>query len=65
MKQIWLISVIFLTINIFNNVHSAKILGFFSTSSISHMIVHNSLMHELANRGHEVILLNKINVVIY
>lgn len=33
---------------------SAKILGFFSTPSPSHMIFHNALIYELANRGHEV-----------
>lgn len=38
-----------------NPSNSAKILGFFSTPSPSHMIVHNGLIYELANRGHEVI----------
>lgn len=53
MKQVCLILFICLTINNLDNVNSAKILGFFSTSSISHMIVHNSVMYELADRGHE------------
>ncbi|XP_070509620.1 UDP-glucosyltransferase 2-like [Chironomus tepperi] len=38
-------------------VHSAKILGIFPTTSISHQVVYRALMKDLAARGHELVIL--------
>lgn len=57
MKRNWLISVLAVFIIIILRApygNGAKILGFFSAPSKSHLIIHISLMNELANRGHEV-----------
>ncbi|XP_070509433.1 UDP-glycosyltransferase UGT5-like [Chironomus tepperi] len=39
-------------------VHSAKILGIFPTPSISHQVVFQALMKDLAARGHELLILS-------
>ncbi|XP_037030664.1 UDP-glucosyltransferase 2-like [Bradysia coprophila] len=49
-----LLFVIFVAIQQFQPIDSARILGFFSTPSRSHLIIHESLMRELASRGHDV-----------
>lgn len=46
--------VVYLVVQLFQPIHSARILGFFSTPSRSHLIIHESLMRELAIRGHDV-----------
>lgn len=48
-----LVFVVYLVVQ-FQSIDSARILGFFSTPSRSHLIIHESLMRELAIRGHDV-----------
>lgn len=42
--------------------NSARIFGFFTTPSRSHFIIYESLMKELATRGHEVSKFNYLSV---
>lgn len=44
----------YLVVQLFQPIETARILGFFSTPSRSHLIIHESLMRELASRGHDV-----------
>lgn len=53
-SQSLLILVVFVALQQFQSIESARILGFFSTPSRSHLIIHESLMRELAIRGHDV-----------
>lgn len=45
---------VFVVVQLSPPINSARILGFFSTPSRSHLIIHESLMRELATRGHDV-----------
>ncbi|CAK1547702.1 unnamed protein product [Leptosia nina] len=55
MLGVWsVLSVVFLN---FYTTECAKILGVFPTPSISHQVVFRPLIHELAKRGHEVIVI--------
>lgn len=45
---------IFVLVQLSQPVNSARILGFFPTPSRSHLIIQESLMRELASRGHDV-----------
>lgn len=49
-----LVVVVGMVVQLFEPIDSARILGFFSTPSLSHLIIHESLMRELAIRGHDV-----------
>lgn len=52
------IFVVYLLVQLLQPIDSARILGFFSTPSLSHLIIHESLMRELAIRGHDVSTIN-------
>lgn len=54
--------VVYLVVQQLEPIDSARILGFFSTPSRSHLIIHESLMRELAIRGHEVSIQHIINI---
>lgn len=66
-KGIWIFILVSNFSSIFLPTNGAKILALFSTPSKSHVIVHTSLMRELAERGHIVgtRLLGLVFVVIY
>jgi len=51
------LGLVYLLIETVPLISSARILGFFSTISRSHFIIHESLMRELAARGHDVTIL--------
>lgn len=50
----WWISVLVLLNTFMFQTNGANILGLFSTPSKSHVIIHKSLMQELAGNGHNV-----------
>lgn len=58
MKHIFVTGVLLLISHQLSTINSAKILGFYCTPSPSHLIVHSSLVYELANRGHDVIIIH-------
>lgn len=63
MKQIFVTSVLLLVASLqISTINSARILGFYCTPSPSHLIVHSSLVYELANRGHDVIKINNLKI---
>lgn len=49
---------IFLVLTIINSGHGAKILGVFLFHGKSHYVMHEALMKGLADRGHEVDVVN-------
>ncbi|XP_013141069.1 PREDICTED: UDP-glucuronosyltransferase 2B19-like [Papilio polytes] len=51
------ISVLYLLCVTLSFIESARILGVFPTPSISHQVVFRTLTHELARRGHEVVVI--------
>lgn len=55
---------VFIVVQLSQPTNSARILGFFSTPSVSHLIIHESLMRELASRGHEVSMFFMIKLVL-
>lgn len=56
MKLFQLIFILFVLIT--TSVNSAKILGIFFSTSHSHFLLGNSLLKELAARGHEVTMIS-------